>query len=180
MTKCQFDANYWGDIIKMRYSTEPKFRKFVKGPDFLLLARKFGDKYDKKLMDTTTKTGIDAAKTASKWVVQKTAEATDLTGNKIADKIASLGKTKEKKKANKVEEIYIPPEKKQQISDELILFWHCIKMEYQKIINLLGTTIDEVPRFITKKLVEVHDQSGSPDDRYKPRKQIRFKTSMLR
>ena len=53
-------------------------------------------------------------------------------------------------------------------------------MEYQKIINLLGTTIDEVPRFITKKLVEVHDQSGSPDDRYKPRKQIRFKTSMLR
>ena len=30
------------------------------------LARKFGDKYDKKLMDTATKTGIDAAKTASK------------------------------------------------------------------------------------------------------------------
>ena len=43
-------------------------------------------------------------------------------------------------------------------------------MEYQKLINLLGTTIDEVPRFITKKWVEVHDQSGSPDDRYKPRK----------
>ena len=43
-------------------------------------------------MDTATKTGIDAAKTASKWVVQKTAEATgDLIGNKIADKIISLG-----------------------------------------------------------------------------------------
>ena len=53
-------------------------------------------------------------------------------------------------------------------------------MEYQKIINLLGTTLDEVPRFITKKWVEVHDQSGSADDRYKPNKQIRFKTSMLR
>ena len=53
-------------------------------------------------------------------------------------------------------------------------------MEYQKNINLLGTTIDEIPRFITKKWVEVHDQSGSADDRYKPNKQIRFKTSMLR
>ena len=53
-------------------------------------------------------------------------------------------------------------------------------MEYQKITNLLGTTLDEVPRWITKKLVEVHDQSGSADDRYKPNKQIRFKTLMLR
>ena len=53
-------------------------------------------------------------------------------------------------------------------------------MEYKKIINLLGTMIDEVPRFITKKWVEVHDQSGSADDRYKLSKQIRFKTSMLR
>ena len=55
-----------------------------------------------------------------------------------------------------------------------------MKMEYQKITNLLGTTIDEIPRFITKKWVEVHDQSGSAEDRYKPSKQIRFKTSMLR
>ena len=50
-------------------------------------------------MDTATKTGIDAAKTASKRVVQKTAEATgDLIGNKIADKITSIGKSKEKEK----------------------------------------------------------------------------------
>ena len=53
-------------------------------------------------------------------------------------------------------------------------------MEYQKITNLLGTTSDEVSRFITKKWIEVHDQSGSAEDRYKPSKQIRFKTSMLR
>ena len=53
-------------------------------------------------------------------------------------------------------------------------------MEYQKVTNLLGTTIDNVPRFITKKWVELHDQSGSAEDRYKPNKQIRFKTSMLR
>ena len=49
-------------------------------------------------MDTVTKTGIDAAKTASKRVVQKTAEATgDLIRNKIADKITSIGKSKNNK-----------------------------------------------------------------------------------
>ena len=107
----------------MRYSTEPKFRKYVKGYGFLPFARKFGDKYSKKLTDTATKTGIDTAKTASKRVVQKTAEATgDLIGNKTADKITSIGKTKEKEKINKPEKIYIPPEKRQQIIDDLRLF----------------------------------------------------------
>ena len=99
-------------IIKMRYSTEPKFRKYVKGYDSLLFARKFGDKYGKKLMDTATKKRMDAAKTASKRVVQKIAEATgDLTRNKIADKITSIGKPREKEKTKKIEEIYIPREK---------------------------------------------------------------------
>ena len=89
----------------------------------MLFARKSSDKYGKKLMDTATKTGIDGAKTASKRVVQKTAEATgDLIGNKIADKITSVGKLKEKEKTKKVEEIYIPPEKRQQIIDDLKLF----------------------------------------------------------
>ena len=53
-------------------------------------------------------------------------------------------------------------------------------MEYQKITNLLDTTSDSVPRFITKKWIKVHDGSGSAEDRYKPSKQIRFKRSMLR
>ena len=97
----------------MRYSTEPKYRKYVKGYGFLSLARKFGDKYGKKLIDTATKIVIDPAKTASKRVVQKTAEATgDLIGNKIADKITSVGKSKEKEKTKKAEETYIPPEKR--------------------------------------------------------------------
>ena len=77
-------------------------------------------------MDTATKTGIDAANTASKRVVQKTAEATgDLIENKIADKITSIGKPKENEKAKEtkeIEEIYIPPEKRQQIIDDLRLF----------------------------------------------------------
>ena len=55
----------------MRYSLEPKYRKYVQGYGFLSFARKCGDKYGKKLMNTATKT-----KTASKRVVQKTAEAT--------------------------------------------------------------------------------------------------------
>ena len=77
----------------MRYSLELKYRKYVQGYGFLSFARKFGGKYQKKLMDTATKSGIDASKTASKIVVQKTAETTgDLVGNKIADKITSLGK----------------------------------------------------------------------------------------
>ena len=107
----------------MRYSTEPKFGKYVNGYGFLSFAKNFKDKYGKKLLDTATKTGIDAAKTASKRVVQKTAEATgDLIGNKIADKITSIGKPKEKEKTKEIEEIYIPPEKRQQIIDDLKLF----------------------------------------------------------
>ena len=53
-------------------------------------------------------------------------------------------------------------------------------MEYQKITNLLDTTSDNVPRFITKKSIDLHDPSGSAEDRHKQSKQIRFKTSMLR
>ena len=95
---------------------------------FCLLLKRFGDKYGKKLMDTATKTGIDAAKTTSKRLVQKTAETTgDLIWNKIADKITSVGKPKEKEK-NKPEEIYIPPEKRQQIINDLKLFWIIIIM----------------------------------------------------
>ena len=50
-------------------------------------------------------------------------------------------------------------------------------MEYQKITNLLGNIPDKVPIFITKKWIEVHDQSGGT---YNVNKQIKFKTSMLR
>ena len=107
----------------MRYSTEPKYRKYVNGYSFLSFARKFGDKYGKKLMDTATKMAIDVAKAASKRVVQKTAEATgDLIANKIADKITSLGSTKCKKEEDERQEIYISPEKRQQIIDDLRLF----------------------------------------------------------
>ena len=83
--------------MKMRYSIELKYRKHVKGYSFLSFAKKFGNKYGTKLMDTGAKTRIDAPKTNSKRVIQKTAEATgDLIRSKIADKINSIGKSKEK------------------------------------------------------------------------------------
>ena len=79
----------------MRYPTESKYRKLVKGYDFLSLARKFTDKYGKKIMDTAKKPGVDATNAASRRVVQKTAEAAgDLIGNKTAEKFDSLAKTK--------------------------------------------------------------------------------------
>ena len=167
----------------MKYSTEPRFRKFVKGYGFLSFARKFGNKYGKKLMDTSTKTGMDAAKTQSKTIVQKTAEATgDLIQNKIADKTTSLGKPKEKEKTKKIEETYIPPEKRQQIIDDLRLFsaQNLIPLYKNDISkNFLDTTSDDknLPRFFTKKWIEVYDQSG---ENYNINKEIRIKTLMLR
>ena len=54
----------------------------------------------------------------------------------------------------------------------------CIKIEFQKIVNFLNANFDEnLPRFITKKWVEVYDQSGG---NYNAKKEIRIKTSMLR
>ena len=70
----------------MGYSTEPKYRKYVEGYRFLSFARKFGDNYGQKSIDTAIKTEIDAAKTAFKRIVQKIADATGyLIGNEIAD-----------------------------------------------------------------------------------------------
>ena len=52
-------------------------------------------------------------------------------------------------------------------------------MEFQKIVNLLDITSDDkdLPRFVTKKWIEVYDQS---EGNYNVNKEIRIKTSMLR
>ena len=59
------------------------------------------------------------------------------------------------------------------------MWHHYIKMEFQKFANFLGTASDDkdLPRFVTKKWVEVYDQSGG---NYNVNKEIRIKTSMLR
>ena len=81
------------------------------------MLQKNGDKYGKNSMDTAKKQGTNFGKTAGKTIVQKSAAATgDLIENKIADKITSLGKSKNKEKeneTNEVEEIIIPSEKRQ-------------------------------------------------------------------
>ena len=55
----------------MRYLTEPKFRKYVKEYGFLSFAKQFVDKYGKNLMDTATKTVIDAEKLLLKELFKK-------------------------------------------------------------------------------------------------------------
>ena len=76
----------------MRYSIEPRDRIYVKGYGFLFFAKNMGRNlsniYGQKLLDSAKKSTTDEIKTASKRVIQKTAEATDdLIGNEIADKI---------------------------------------------------------------------------------------------
>ena len=128
----------------MRYSIEPRERRYVKGYGFMSFARNFGNKYGKKLMntaiktgtnfnskygkkltDTAIKTGKDFATIASKKIVHKSAEATgDLIGNKIADKITSVSKKShnEDEVINGIpKERFISPKEKQKIIDELKL-----------------------------------------------------------
>ena len=112
----------------MRYSTEPRFRKYVKGYVFSSFAKKSGNKYGKKLMDTATKTGIDAAKTASKRVAQKTAEAAGaLIENKIADKITSIGKPRGKEKTKETRNLYFTRKK----TNKLLMILDCFEQSKQ-------------------------------------------------
>ena len=107
----------------MRYSIEPRERRYVKGYGFLSFARNFSDKYSKSLVDK----GIDVSKklaaTAGKKILKETAKATgDLTGNKIADKITSTSKKSYDEVNNEIlKERYISPKGRQKIIDELKL-----------------------------------------------------------
>ena len=113
----------------MRYSIEPTVRIYGKGYGVLSFARNIGthttkvaksmsNVYSQKPLNSAKKSTTDAIKTASKRAIQKTAEATgDLNGNKIENRIT---KTDE----NEIEipkERYISQEKRQQVTDELIL-----------------------------------------------------------
>ena len=58
--------------------------------------------------------------------------------------------------------------------------WHYyIKTEFQKIVNFLDITSDkkDLPKFVTKKLIEVYYQS---EGNCNVNKEIRIKASMLR
>ena len=81
----------------MRYSIEPKDRIYIKRYGFLCFAKNIGknlsNKYSQKSLDSAKKSTKHAIITASKRVIQKTADATwDLIDNKIADKITNASK----------------------------------------------------------------------------------------
>ena len=105
----------------MRYSIEPRERRYVKGYGFLSFARNFNDKYSKSLRNASK----TFAKTAGKKILKETAKATgDLIGSKTADKITA----KPSKKSHDDEVIngilkerYISPKEKQKLIDDLRL-----------------------------------------------------------
>ena len=122
----------------MRYSMEPGDKIYVKGYGFLSFTKNMGknlsNKYGQELLDSSTKSTTDVIKTVSKRVIKKTAEATgDLIDNKIADKITSIsnkkstkeipnnGETEEDVEITTHKKIYVSPEERQQIIDELRL-----------------------------------------------------------
>ena len=116
--------------MKIRYSIEPRERRFVKGYGFMSFARNFSDKYSKSLMDKGNDVSKKFAKTAFKKILKKTAKATgDLIGNKIADKITAKPLKKSCNEEIQSDEVnneipkerYISPKERQKIIDELKL-----------------------------------------------------------
>ena len=130
----------------MRYSLEPRYRKYVQGQGFMSFAKnignkygkklfdksidvskKYGKKYGNKLLDNSLNAGKDFAKIAGKKVLTKSAEATgDMIGNKIADRITKSSRNKAQKEDDRImeetQELIIPPEKREQIIRDLKLF----------------------------------------------------------
>ena len=108
----------------MRYSIEPRERRYVKGYGFMSFARNFSDKCSKSLMDKGIDLSKTFAKTAGQKILKETAKATgDLIGNKIADKITSVSKKSQSDEVNNEipKERYISPKERQKIIDELKL-----------------------------------------------------------
>ena len=102
----------------MRYSIEPRERRFVKGYGFMSFARNFNDKYSKSLIDRSK----TFAKTAGKQILKETAKATGyLIGNEIADKITAKPHNKDEVINGIPKERYISPKERQKIIDELRL-----------------------------------------------------------
>ena len=58
------------------------------------------------------------------------------------------------------------------------LYFFCIKIEFQKIVNFPDITSDDkrIPRFVTKKWIEVYDQS---EGNFNVNKESRIEASML-
>ena len=101
-----------------RYSVQPRDRIFVKDYGFLSFTKNMGKKISKNLsgedgpgmlamrqkpLDHVKQSAIDPFKSASKRVIQKTAEATgDLIGDKIANKITKVSQNSQQNNSGTV------------------------------------------------------------------------------
>ena len=93
----------------MRYSIEPRERRYVKGYSFMSFAGNLNDKYGKSLINASKK----FAKTAGKEILKETAKATgDLIGNKITDKISAKPHNEDEVINGIPKERYISPKDK--------------------------------------------------------------------
>ena len=117
----------------MRYSIEPREKRYVKGYGFLSFARNLGthatkvaknlnNKYGQKFADSAKNSATDTLKIAGKRAIQKTAEASgDLVGNFISDMIISISKKSTSEPHSNVvineisKERYISPQERQKI-----------------------------------------------------------------
>ena len=104
-----------------------------------------------------------------------------MISNKIADKITNISNKKSPNNNDEKEEDvdiitrkkrYMSPEERQQIIDELRLvlknYWwmdvntivvlQCIKMQYQKIVNLLDNVSNQPSKFRTRNWFEINDE----------------------
>ena len=111
----------------MRYSLETPYRKYVQGQGFMSFAKNIGNKYSRKILDKSIDVGKDFAKIAGKKVLHKSAEATgEMIGNKVANRITRSSINKVQKEDDRImeetQEIYIPPDKREQIIRYLKLF----------------------------------------------------------
>ena len=117
----------------MRYSLEPRYRRYAQGQGSLSFAENIGNKYGKKIFDKSIRAkvldsavdvsksmkkkygkkildnslsdGKDFGKIAVKKVLTKSAEATgDLIGNKIAERITKSTRNKAQKEDDRIME----------------------------------------------------------------------------
>ena len=125
------------------------------------ISQHLGGKYSQNRIDHAKQSATDALKTAWKKATQKSAETTgDLIGNKITNKILKVSRTSSQSSSKTVaneadniehdngmpKEIYISPEERQKIIDDLILIKTVIMEYYKK---------NECVRYYTKSSINI-------------------------
>ena len=109
------------NTYKMRYSFEPRYRRYVQRQGFMFFAKNIGNKYGRKIfdksidvgkkmnnkygrkiLDKSMDAGKDFAKIAGKKVLHKSEEAAgEMIGHKIADRLTKSSRNKAQKEKRK-------------------------------------------------------------------------------